>query len=375
MRISFGPWSSALGDESSAQLSTFWKRRMALLPSAHQARSALTRRDYLRLGAAGVATLAVPTLRLASAAVSRSDVPREDKPEALPGRIFVKLRLAGPDPVNPDAGSRVGVVAVVPETGDWQVVVENVGHFMWYRVSPDGRTIALTTPDNEVWIGDSTGRKAPVPIDGKGKYPVWSPDGNQIITHTWTEPPGQGYTFESWRFNADGSNLAKLPIAPKEQVDDWSPDGRWFVISAINSPGRGQAYHDVLYVTHPDGTGRRLLTDKGAHRNILARFSPDSRTIAYIHHAGEIRSIWRVNIDGSDRREVFRDPENSADMVCWSPDGKWLAVKLAHVTRDENGQGALEGDGDRVEIMDADGKRRRTLHLPPNQFIGNIDWK
>ena len=34
----FGPWSSALGDGQSPHLSTFWKRRLALLASARTAR-------------------------------------------------------------------------------------------------------------------------------------------------------------------------------------------------------------------------------------------------------------------------------------------------------------------------------------------------
>ena len=53
----FGPWSSALGDGLSPHLSTFWKRRLALLASARRARPALTRRDWLTLAAASAVDL------------------------------------------------------------------------------------------------------------------------------------------------------------------------------------------------------------------------------------------------------------------------------------------------------------------------------
>src|SRR5262249_552599 len=67
MNPPFGPWSSALGAGLSPQLSTFWKRRLSLLGPAPKAPQALTRRDWLKLGAAGAAACAVPTLHLASA--------------------------------------------------------------------------------------------------------------------------------------------------------------------------------------------------------------------------------------------------------------------------------------------------------------------
>jgi hypothetical protein len=63
----FGPWSSALDDELSPHLSTFWKRRLALLGPARAARWTLTRRDWLNLGLACAGACALPTLHLASA--------------------------------------------------------------------------------------------------------------------------------------------------------------------------------------------------------------------------------------------------------------------------------------------------------------------
>ncbi len=67
MNERFGPWSSALGDGLVPHLSTFWKRRLALLASTRAAHLGVTRRDCLKLGTAGAAACALPTLHLASA--------------------------------------------------------------------------------------------------------------------------------------------------------------------------------------------------------------------------------------------------------------------------------------------------------------------
>src|SRR5262245_58310518 len=67
MNPPFGPWSSALGAGLSPRLSTFWKRRLALLGPARTAPDTLTRRDWLKLGIVGTVACAVPTLHLASA--------------------------------------------------------------------------------------------------------------------------------------------------------------------------------------------------------------------------------------------------------------------------------------------------------------------
>ncbi|MEJ7637888.1 MAG: hypothetical protein WKF75_07890 [Singulisphaera sp.] len=83
----FGPWSSALAEGLSPHLSTFWKRRLELLGSAHAARRALTRRDWLKLSVGGAAACAVPTLHLASA-----DGPDVAKGPS-PGRIYIQANF------------------------------------------------------------------------------------------------------------------------------------------------------------------------------------------------------------------------------------------------------------------------------------------
>jgi hypothetical protein len=37
----------------------------------------------------------------------------------------------------------------------------------------------------------------------------------------------------TWRLDADGHHPIKLPIPETEWVEDWSPDGQWFVAGSV----------------------------------------------------------------------------------------------------------------------------------------------
>src|SRR6185369_5537180 len=62
MSQEFGPWSTAMSDPSVTQLSTFWKRRMAMLPVLSRSRWQPSRRTVWGLLLVGLAACAVPTV-------------------------------------------------------------------------------------------------------------------------------------------------------------------------------------------------------------------------------------------------------------------------------------------------------------------------
>jgi hypothetical protein len=77
---SFGPWSTAIATGSHHQLETFWKRRLALLPSLSRSGPNFSRRIALSLCLLGAAILALPILRLGAApppADPQADTPAE----------------------------------------------------------------------------------------------------------------------------------------------------------------------------------------------------------------------------------------------------------------------------------------------------------
>ena len=79
------------------------------------------------------------------------------------------------------------------------------------------------------------------------------------MTKWLSKPEDNESRGENWRFNADGSGATKLPIPDTDEVDDWSPDGRWLVTVSDRHPPHGSGYQ--LYVMRPDGTEQRRLTE------------------------------------------------------------------------------------------------------------------
>lgn len=62
MKNAFGPWGTSMNDHVRPQLSTFWKRRLAMLSTMSSGRAVFTRRTGWLLAVAGVAICALPTL-------------------------------------------------------------------------------------------------------------------------------------------------------------------------------------------------------------------------------------------------------------------------------------------------------------------------
>lgn len=375
----FGPWSSALGDGTSPHLSTLWKRRMSLLESTRRARRAPTRRDWLQMVLAAATALVLPTLHLALA----------DGAAAVKapggGKIYVRANFDTGD--GKDESLR-GIFAIDPETGEKTRVVDDI--LFRLRVSPDGRTLALSRaawrgPDKKehtenvgTWTVDARGKGEKRKIADFGGVVSWSSDGKQVIVSRGLSNADDDHTrHEAWRMSADGTGAVRLPIPGTDEVDDWSPDGRWLVTVSDRHPPLGSGYQ--LYVVRPDGTDERRLTE-GKGLNVYPRFSPDSRQIAYHHQERGKDSLWVVNLDGTGRRLLAEEQGNEKlGSLSWSPDGKTLSYEVENWERDAKGQAHSIGDfrkaDPRLAVINADGTNSRRLGLPLARWVEMGDWR
>ena len=72
-----------------------------------------------------------------------------------------------------------------------------------------------------------------------------------------------------------------------------------------------------------DGSGQRRLTRDvtrgGRHRGSRPRWSPTRRQIAFVGQRDGTAEVYVMNADGSDRRNLTRNPRGHDNVFAWSP--------------------------------------------------------
>jgi dipeptidyl aminopeptidase/acylaminoacyl peptidase len=293
---------------SPQRLSTFWRRRFTMLLSTSRSAPGLSRSAGLALAAAALLTCLLPTLQ----AVSGQAPAQAQAEQKAKARIFVSAALRFKPEGKDEEETKYGmIIAIDPVSGKWQKLTE--GHAG--RVSPDGQTLLFSRgQESGIWDCDTLQGNAPAKISEKGGRPVWSPDGKHLVTTEQELLPKEGdkprtkpaWKDRTWKMDADGRNPVKLEIPETDSVEDWSPDGKWFVTCSDRHAPFGHGYQ--LYIMKTDGAEQRRLTQGGL--NCYARFSPDGKKIVYTRQtAKEGNSIWVVDADGKNARELLKEEE------------------------------------------------------------------
>lgn len=309
--------------------------------------------------------------------------------EAKAGRIYVATIYR----LKPDGGEEdktfhsLAIVAIDPATGDWHVIAEKdastgKGGGNDARLSPDRRNLVFWHPGDGIWKCEADGQ-FPFKIFDHRKNSeirtVWSADSKHLVVAKGEyikKDSKDVWQSETWQIDADGRNPVRLTIPETDMVNDWSPDGQWFVTCASRESQNGQ-----LYLIKNDGSQERKLTQDGL--NVDASFSPDGKTILYNHRTRDgSQSVWTVDFDGGKATELLNEEGITApDGAFWSPDGKQIAVVLFDYKfmggRKVRG-GPLETAERRIDIMDADRTNRRQIPLRGAKFrfiSSRGDWR
>ncbi len=157
-----------------------------------------------------------------------------------------------------------------------------------------------------IWVMKADGSQARKLVDVEGHTDQaaarWSRDGKQVL---FDAVDANTRARELFVVNADGSRLRKLGPGARA---DWSPDGK----QIVSDDGR------EAFVQNVDGQGRdRITTGRSP------RWSPDGSQIA----VAEDRNLHIVDMVTNERRALFAEPFSTLyEGVCWSPDGKDIAL-------------------------------------------------
>jgi Tol biopolymer transport system component len=215
------------------------------------------------------------------------------------------------------AGGGEAVAATDDRETDWSPVWSPDGRYLYF-VSERGGSMNLW----RVAIDEVSGRRLgePEPIITPAPFlahPSVSADGRRIAytavvqtsnVQRLTLDPAAAAVKGEPAWVTSGSRLWANP--------DPSPDGEWVVFYSRDQP------EGDIYVSRPDGTGRRQLTSDPAIDRV-PRWSPDNTWVAFFSNRSGALAVWKIRAaDGSGLQQVTE----TGGVVAWAPDSARLAT-------------------------------------------------
>jgi Tol biopolymer transport system component len=196
------------------------------------------------------------------------------------------------------------------------------GDYRRLGLSPDGQRVAVTVFDPRAGAADlylyelAREMGARFTFDpGFEGAPVWSPDGRQIVfTSDKNGPPD----LHLKALSGAGSDEPLLQLPGRQQALDWSPDGRFIIYREDVDPKTG---YD-LWVLPLAGDRRPVPLARTQFNETDARFSPDSRWVAYVSDESGRPEVYVQPFQGGGERRRISTAGGS--LPRWRRDGKEL---------------------------------------------------
>ncbi|MBN2666458.1 MAG: PD40 domain-containing protein, partial [Bacteroidales bacterium] len=200
-------------------------------------------------------------------------------------------------------------------------------------LSPDGKTLAHISSDNNLWTTPLSGNVGPgfpgkpvqvntgdIKVERSGL--AWSRDGKWIAFNDLGEGQGRNQTIHI--VSSGGGMTEKIIKCYRDaRVINYrlslSPDGKRLAHSMVEDN------EQHIYITEVDGSKTTKLVEMQAREPV---FSPDGKMIAYVQDRGLGReegglSLWTVPASGGKPRLLAEAAKASSPV--WSPDGRMIA--------------------------------------------------
>jgi serine/threonine-protein kinase len=246
----------------------------------------------------------------------------------------------------------------VDRKGAEQALAAPVRGYLFPRLSPDGRRIAVTVTDqdSQIWLYDMVrGTMTRFTLESGLNYaPLWTPDGKRIAFESNKAGPLNIF----WQL-ADGSGgLERLTTSDSINAPmSFSPDGRLLAFIEV-TPGSILGVMVLQMGESSGGSGRvrnALPFLRETFNEVTPRFSPDGRWLSYAS-------------DESGRYEVYVQPYPG-------PGGK-LVISTDGGTEpiwNPNGRELIYRSGDKMMAVDVSTQSGFTAGKPRMLFEGRYE--
>src|SRR5882724_10136961 len=117
-----------------------------------------------------------------------------------------------------------------------------------------------------------------------------------------------------------------LPLKSDRKLAFTTDEGTWLSLD-VSPDGKTIAFELLgdIYTLPIDG-GEAKFIDGGMAFDSQPRFSPDGKWIAFLSDREGTENVYIMHPDGSDQKQVSKDPNNEFASPSWAPDGKYIFV-------------------------------------------------
>ncbi len=238
----------------------------------------------------------------------------------------------------------------VDRHGHAEPVTETLKSYVFPRISPDAKTIAVEiegATHNLFSYDIAREVMTKLTTDGLSHAPVWTPDGRSLCYRSW-----KAGTMTMWEMPADQSEPGKrlTTVGSKQSAVSVSPDGKYLAFNQMGEMSDGSAMAGSMSEeagSAPMGSGTDIwiLPLQGADRQPRAfkktnfdeaspKFSRDGKWVAYCSNRSDRTEVWVEPWPGPGMQlqlssEGGIDPlfSRTADEVFYRTGDKMMVVK------------------------------------------------
>jgi Tol biopolymer transport system component len=121
----------------------------------------------------------------------------------------------------------------------------------------------------------------------------------------------------------------RLSLKSARKIEFTTDEGTWISLD-VSPDGKTIAFEllgDIYTVSIAGGEAK--LIDGGMAFDSQPKFSPDGKWIAFLSDRDGNENVWIMHTDGSDAKQLSKDPTAEFASPSWSPDGNYVFVSKA----------------------------------------------